>query len=91
MPLKIIFLLLFGSLIMAQTNFESREEIPAKYKWDLSVIYSNWEEWEAGLKEMEAKMDLIAAYKGKLKENVKNLIAAKKLEDEIGILILQSL
>ena len=86
MSLKLIFLLLFGSLIMAQTNFESREEIPAKYKWDLSVIYSNWEEWEAGLKEMEAKMDQIVAYKGKLKENVENLIAAKKLEDEIGIL-----
>ena len=86
MSLKIIFLLLFGSLIMAQTNFESREEIPAKYKWDLSVIYSNWEEWEAGLKEMEAKMDLITSYKGKLKENVENLIAAKKLQDEIGIL-----
>ena len=48
MSLKLIFLLLFGSLIMAQTNFESREEIPAKYKWDLSVIYSNWEEWDAG-------------------------------------------
>ena len=35
---------------MAQTNFKDREEIPAEYKWDLNAIYSNWEEWENGLK-----------------------------------------
>ncbi len=83
---KIFILLLFGSLLMAQTNYETRDEIPAKFKWDLNAIYNNWEEWEAGLKEMETKMESIIAFKGKLKEDVKNLIAAKKLEDEIGIL-----
>ncbi|MCB0747054.1 MAG: oligoendopeptidase F [Ignavibacteriae bacterium] len=71
---------------MAQTNFKDREEIPAEYKWDLNAIYSNWEEWENGLKEMEAKMETITSFKGKLKEDVKNLIAVKKLDDEIGIL-----
>jgi len=86
MPLKLLFLLLFGTLLMAQTNYQTREEIPAKFKWDLNAIYSNWDEWEAGLKEMEAKMETITTFKGKLKEDVKNLIAAKKLEDEIGIL-----
>lgn len=83
---RIFILLLFGSLLMAQTNYETRDEIPAKFKWDLNAIYNNWEEWETGLKEMETKMESIVAFKGKLKEDVKNLIAAKKLEDEIGIL-----
>lgn len=83
---RIFILLLFGSLLMAQTNYETRDEIPAKFKWDLNAIYNNWEEWEIGLKEMETKMESIVAFKGKLKEDVKNLIAAKKLEDEIGIL-----
>ncbi len=87
MPLKLFFLTLFiGTQLMAQTNYETREEIPAKFKWDLNAIYTNWDEWEVGLKDMEAKMETITSFKGKLKENVNNLIAAKKLEDEIGIL-----
>jgi oligoendopeptidase F len=87
MPLKLFFLTLFiGTQLMAQTNYETREEIPAKFKWDLNAIYTNWDEWEVGLKDMEAKMETITSFKGKLKEDVKNLIAAKKLEDEIGIL-----
>ena len=71
---------------MAQTNYESRDEVPEKYKWDLSPIYSSWDEWENGLKDMEAKMETITSFKGKLKEDVKYLIDVKKLEDEIGIL-----
>lgn len=86
MSLKIIFLLFLGSLLMAQTNYETRDEIPDKYKWDLSPIYENWDAWEKGLKEMEAKMETISSFKGKLKEDVNNLIDVKKLEDEIGIL-----
>ena len=88
MSLKIhlLILIIFGSQIMAQTNYESRDEIPEKYKWDLSAIYSNWDEWEKGLKEMETKMETITSFKGKLKEDVQNLIDVKKLEDEIGIL-----
>lgn len=82
----ILFLILTGTLLMAQTNYESRDEIPAQYKWDLTAIYPNWDEWEKGLKEMESKMESITSFKGKLKEDVKNLIAVKKLEDEIGIL-----
>ena len=86
MYFKILILLILGTTLMAQTNYETRDEIPTKFKWDLNAIYSNWEEWEAGLKDMEAKMETIVTFKGKLKEDVQNLIAAKKLEDEIGIL-----
>lgn len=87
MSSKIFYLLiLLGTTLMAQTNYETRDEIPAKFKWDLNAIYNNWEEWEVGLKEMETKMESIVTFKGKLKEDVENLIAAKKLEDEIGIL-----
>ncbi|MCB0732672.1 MAG: oligoendopeptidase F, partial [Ignavibacteriae bacterium] len=87
MTLKTLFFtILLGTLLMAQTNYENRDEIPEKYKWNLNDIYQNWDEWENGLKEMEAKMEKIVSFKGKLKEDVKNLIAAKQLEDEIGIL-----
>ena len=86
LKIQLLILIIFGMQSMAQTNFETREEIPAKYKWDLSAIYSDWDEWDKGLKEMEAKMETITSFKGKLKEDVKNLIDVKKLEDEIGIL-----
>ncbi len=87
MILKTLFLtILSGTFLIAQPNYQNRDEIPAKYKWKLTDIYSNWDEWENGLKEMEAKMKEITSFKGKLKEDVKNLIAVKKLDDEIGIL-----
>ena len=41
----------------------NRAEIPAKYQWDFTAIYPNWEAWDAGMREMEAKMDAFAALK----------------------------
>jgi oligoendopeptidase F len=70
----------------AQKVYDSRDEIPDEYKWDLSDIYENWQAWEEGLQELEAKMDEIVAYKGKLKESAENLLKVQKLDDELGVL-----
>ena len=52
-----IFALIFSSQLYSQKVYESRDEIPAEYKWNLNDIYKNWDEWEAGLKELQSKMD----------------------------------
>ena len=70
----------------AQKVYDSRDEIPNEYKWDLSDIYESWDTWEEGLKELETKMDEIIAYKGKLKESAENLLKVQKLDDELGVL-----
>jgi len=39
------------------------DEIPMEYKWNLKDIYKNWNEWEDGLKDLEAKMNEVVYIK----------------------------
>jgi oligoendopeptidase F len=64
----------------------NRADIPAQYRWDFSAIYPSWDAWEAGMKELEAKMDAFAALKGSLAKGPAELLKAYRAFDEIGIL-----
>jgi oligoendopeptidase F len=89
-PLAILLVSVTASLIAsAATSKPStrvRDEIPAQYRWDFTPIYANWEAWDAGMKEMEAKMDEFAALKGSLAQGPAAMLKAYKLYDEIGML-----
>lgn len=52
----------------AKPETRNRAEIPAEYRWDFSLIYPNWEAWEAGMKELDSKIDGIAKLEGTLKK-----------------------
>jgi len=75
-----------GALAAAKPETRVRSEIPASYRWDFSPIYPNWEAWDAGMKEMEAKMDLFAQLKGSLASGPAAVLKAYQAFDEIGIL-----
>jgi oligoendopeptidase F len=64
----------------------NRADIPGKYRWDFSPIYADWAAWDAGMKDMEAKMDSFAALKGTLAQGPAAVLKAYQLFDEIGIL-----
>ena len=70
----------------AQPASRNRAEIPAQYRWDFSAIYPSWDAWEAGMKDLEAKMDAFAALKGSLAKGPAELLKAYRAFDEIGIL-----
>ncbi len=70
----------------AKPETRVRSEIPAPLRWDFSPIYPSWEAWEAGMKEMEAKMDAFAALKGSLAQGSAAVLKAYKAYDEIGML-----
>ena len=70
--------------LAAKPETRNRAEIPAEYKWDFTPIYASWEAWEAGMKEMEAKMDVYAGLKGTLAKGPEAVLKAYKLYDEIG-------
>ncbi len=59
----IILILCLANLAKAQ-KFNSRDEIPADYKWDLSQIYSSWEAWEDDIVALQKEVDEIQKYKG---------------------------
>ncbi|HEU5077699.1 MAG TPA: oligoendopeptidase F [Opitutaceae bacterium] len=72
------------SLLHAKPDTRNRAEISSEYKWDFAPIFSDWGAWEAGMKEMQLKMDQYAALKGSLAKGPDAVLHAYKLYDEIG-------
>jgi oligoendopeptidase F len=70
----------------AKPETHNRAEIPAQYRWDFTAIYPNWAAWEAGMAEMQVKMDAFAALKGTLKNGAPAVLKAYQAFDEIGMM-----
>jgi len=68
----------------AKPATRNRAEIPAEYRWDFSPIYPSWDAWEAGMKEMQARMGAFAAFKGTLAQGPARLLEAYRAYDELG-------
>jgi oligoendopeptidase F len=66
------------------TRSRKRGEIADRYKWNLGDIFSNWAEWEAGYKRLEAGIDRYAALKGSLAKGADSLLEAFRLSEELG-------
>jgi oligoendopeptidase F len=67
-----------------QLSSRRRDEVPDRYKWNLSDIFPNWEVWEAGYKTLEAGIAKYAALKGTLAGGPENLLTAFRLSEELG-------
>jgi len=70
----------------AAPNTLNRDSIPAKYKWDLSHIYPNWEEWQKGYDRLDSLMQAYAALQGTLNNGPEAVLHAFQLSDELDIL-----
>lgn len=77
---------LAGFAASAKPATRVRDQIPAQYRWDFTPIYASWEAWEAGMKDMQVKMDEFAALKGSLATGPAAVLKAYKLYDDIGML-----
>ena len=66
------------------TRTRRRDEMPDRYKWNLSDIFADWEVWEAGFSRLDAGIDQYAALKGTLAQGPDRLLAAFKLSEELG-------
>ena len=53
-----------------------RADVPAEFKWDFSPIFADWAAWEAGMADMERRMDAFAKLKGSLAQGPQALLAA---------------
>jgi len=72
-----------GAIQAAKPNTLDRDQIPDKYKWDLSHIYPNWEAWEADLNKMQGLMDEFAGLKGTLANGPEALLHAYQVSEEL--------
>jgi oligoendopeptidase F len=84
--LAAVLALVFIAGAAAKPETHNRAEIPAQYRWDFTAIYPNWAAWEAGMAEMQVKMDAFAALKGTLKNGAPAVLKAYQAFDEIGMM-----
>ena len=63
---------------------QNRSEIAPEFRWDFTPIYANWQAWEAGMKEIDAKIDAFAQLKGSLKNGPAAVLKAYQAFDDIG-------
>src|SRR5205807_318513 len=68
----------------AAPRLRDRQEIPERFKWNLTHIFPDWEAWKAAYGELEKKIVAFAGMQGTLAQGASRLLAAYKLRDEIG-------
>jgi oligoendopeptidase F len=73
-------------LLLSSTFAQNRDEIKDEYKWNVNDIYSNWDEWQKGLEELEKKMNEITTLKGTLSQGPDQLLKASQMQDDLGVL-----
>lgn len=64
-------------------EYKTREEIPEKYKWDLSSRYKDLSEWDKDYNILKKEIKSIEKYKGHLFDNQDNLFNA--LEEKFDL------
>jgi oligoendopeptidase F len=67
-----------------QARSRKRTDIDDRYKWNLSDIFTTWDEWEAAYKQLDAGIEKYAALKGTLAQGADRLLAAFRLSESLG-------
>src|SRR5688572_1563994 len=63
-----------------------REDIPARYTWDLSAICRDWSDWSESFARLDAAITAFPAFQGTLSSGADALLAAFSAMDEMGAL-----
>ncbi len=56
------------------SDLKERSEIDKKYKWQLDLIFPDWESWEKAFSELEAQLPALAKRQGTLKNSGADLL-----------------
>jgi len=75
----------FEQLEVASRNIPERSEITEEYKWNLTDIFRNDEEWENAFKSVSEKISGYQKFDGTLADSTDKLLACFKFDEEINI------
>ena len=64
---------------------QSRSEIEDKYKWNLTDIYANDEQWETDFNWVIGQIPEYKKYEGRLADSSSTLLACLRLDDSVGM------
>ena len=67
-----------------QTRSRRREDIPERYKWNLTDIFPDWAQWDAAYRTLDSGIERYAALKGTLAQGPERLLEAFRLSEELG-------
>jgi len=67
------------------SSLPPRDKIEDKYKWDLTHIYKNDDEWEKDFKWVETNIPNYEKFKGTLSKSSDHLLKCFQFDDSIGI------
>jgi oligoendopeptidase F len=70
--------------ISGSTLLPPREAVDPKYTWDLSAIFSDWAEWDAGFRALDDGINQFSQFEGTLGQGPDRLLASLQERDRIG-------
>jgi oligoendopeptidase F len=68
----------------AAPPLRDRDQIPDRFKWNLTSIFESWDRWHEGYLDLDGKIAAFAALQGTLADGPGALLTALKLRDDIG-------
>lgn len=75
-------MILFSSTV-AMSQVKNRDEVPQKYKWNLTDLYSNDEAWQSEKEHIENEMKAIERFRGELTSSADKLLEALELHTSL--------
>ncbi|MBD1422679.1 oligoendopeptidase F [Sphingobacterium chuzhouense] len=80
---QLIAAMMLFSTTVAVSQMKVREELPDKYKWNLSDLYATDEVWKEEKERVQQEMQKAASYKGKLTGSATILLEALELNSTL--------
>src|SRR5690606_40952259 len=81
---KLMTAMLLFSSSMAMSQMKVRDELPDKYKWNLTDLYATDEAWKQEKDRLQTEMQKVAQYKGKLTQSPATLLEALEFNAKLG-------
>lgn len=60
---------------MTEPSLPPRAEIPLSYQWNAASLFSSWAAWETALRQVQADLDSVRAFQGRLSAGPATLLA----------------
>ena len=67
-------------------TLQGRDQIPARYTWDVTAICPNWDEWTGNYQQLEKAIESFKAFQGTLGRGPEQLLASFRAMDAMGAL-----
>jgi len=72
---------------MNENKIPLRSEVPAEYKWDLTQLYKNDDEWESDLNRIPEATARLVSFRGRLGESAATFLEALRADEALDRLV----